>query len=182
MMQLAMSIAPGAEYYFSAGYDGVTKEQDDQMTTEEKARHSLYMLDEMANRIDRLVREGCKIIVDDLYFVVAPFFQDDPVSKTIKRAQDAGVTYFTAATNSSKYSYEGNYKPELFSPTVGIAEQISEDLANRYVHNFGTTENPIYYQKVSIDTAKPIALGWDEPWGKRQETKPECIRLRFQQD
>jgi hypothetical protein len=79
MAQLVHGIAPGARLLFASGSGGGQVG--------------------MAQAIDDLVAAGADVIVDDLSFPGAPYFQQGLISRSVMEARDAGIGYYTSATN-----------------------------------------------------------------------------------
>jgi hypothetical protein len=107
MLELAHDIAPGAELYFRTGY---------------------FTKFDFALGIKQLRDAGCKIIVDDMTYLDAFSLKDDVVARTVDTVVNQGVTYFSAAGNFDKQSYEkaGNF---IDATSIGFA--------GKKAHNFG---------------------------------------------
>ena len=83
-----------------------------------------------ANAIRRLVREaGSDVIVDDILIAFEPMFQDGPIAQAATEATRQGVSFFSAAGNSARMSYEAEFRPvdigggmaaHDFAPGVGV--------------------------------------------------------------
>jgi hypothetical protein len=106
MMQLAYSIAPGAQYYFATG------DEPGGATT----------IASFAAAVAALQAAGCNIIVDDLGVA-----QDEGYYQTgtaldvaITNAVNAGVSYFSAAGNDGTGFYEQGFAPlSVSTPGIG---------------------------------------------------------------
>ena len=168
MLQLVHSIAPGAELYFSTGYDinGVL----------EKDFPKEYLVNfqkQFAARIRELVDVyQCDILIDDLIMPLEPWFQDGPISQAIDYAVQQGTAYFAFAGNNSTFSYESN-----FQPVATPSELLSyEQFAGRPLrfHDFDPTEEVNIFQKItlpentSLTATAPFILQWDQPWGQNK--------------
>ena len=90
MMQIIHDVAPGAELYFRTGF---------------------FTANDFAVGIKQLRDAGCKIIVDDVTYITEPFLKDGVVAKTVDTVTGDGVSYFSAAGNFAKRSYEKNFNP-----------------------------------------------------------------------
>ncbi|MFM2135144.1 MAG: hypothetical protein RL021_544, partial [Bacteroidota bacterium] len=109
MLQIVHDVAPGAELAFRTGF---ISEGD------------------LATGIYELAGSGCKVIVDDVTFITAPFFQDGAVAKAVNNVTAAGVSYFTSAGNFGSKSYESSYS--AMSPPLGLTGT---------AHDFGGGDN-----------------------------------------
>ena len=81
MMQIIRDVAPGASQAFHGGFPGIAS---------------------MVNAIRDLAAAGSDIIVDDLGFAAAPFFQDGQIAQVADSVANEGVPYFSAAGNSDQ--------------------------------------------------------------------------------
>lgn len=90
MLQLIHDIAPGAELGFHTAFGG---------------------LGVFAQGIRDLANAGCTVIVDDVIFLVEPFFQDGPISLAVNDVvNNNDVAYFSSAGNSGQNSYEDEFR------------------------------------------------------------------------
>ena len=90
MMQLMHDVAPGANFSFYTGFQG---------------------LDDFANGVRRLAEAGADIIVDDVYDDTDPMFQDGLIAQAIDEVVADGVAYFSAAGNYGRNAYESAFNP-----------------------------------------------------------------------
>ncbi|WP_455169334.1 S8 family peptidase, partial [Aegicerativicinus sediminis] len=97
MMQIIHDVAPGAELFFRTGYISEGN---------------------FAAGIKELVEDyQCDIVVDDLTYLRAPFFQDGMVANAVDyTVATYGVQYFTSAGNFGEKSYEAIYSPNSSDP------------------------------------------------------------------
>ncbi len=76
-----------------------------------------------AEGIIKLAEAGCKVIVDDIIYFAEPMFQDGIVAQAVDYVvQNMGVSYFSAAGNNGRNSYEAAFKSSgrvLSDPFVG---------------------------------------------------------------
>ena len=134
MAELVHQVAPGAQIYFYTDQGSETS---------------------MANGIAQMVADGVKIIVDDVKLPDEPYFQvAGPVDTAILNAINAGVSYFSSATNYGNSYYQASFSK---SPTTlnNVPGQV-------YAQTFsdGTT-----YQSINLTGSKTtIVLGWDAPF------------------
>ena len=106
-MQIVHEVAPGAELYFRSGF---------------------FTNTDFAKGIKELKDAGCTIIVDDMTYMNEPFLKDGVVAKTVDTVVGQGVSYFSAAGNFNKQSYEkdGNF---VDASSIGFA--------GKKAHSFG---------------------------------------------
>lgn len=88
MMELIHDAAPAATLAFASAFNGEA---------------------EFAQNIIRLKNAGCDIIVDDVFYLDEPYFQNGIVAQAVNEVKAAGVHYFSAAGNYSNYSYEHSF-------------------------------------------------------------------------
>lgn len=137
MAEIVHDVAPGAELAFNTAEGGQAA---------------------FAQGIINLSNKGCKVITDDEIYFAEPFFQDGIIAQAVDKVKQKGVTYFSAAGNSSVRSYESPYRPskfEPFGPGVGTA------------HNFSAPGNtPRYFQPLYIPTGGTFiaSFQWDQPF------------------
>jgi len=90
MLQIVHDVAPGAALAFRTGF---------------------ISAGDFAEGIRELYEDSCQVIVDDVTFITEPFFQDGVVSKAVDFVKSKGVSYFSAAGNFGKKSYESFFLP-----------------------------------------------------------------------
>ncbi len=137
MAELIHDVAPGAELAYHTAFSGQAG---------------------FAQGIVKLADAGCKVIVDDVIYFAEPFFQDGIIAQAVDQVKERGVSYFSAAGNSGRASYESDYRPTGDNPidaTLGIA------------HNFAAYASPAtYFQPVFIPQGGQMILSfqWDNPF------------------
>ena len=136
MAELIHRIAPGATIEF---YSGEFQGQDG-----------------FAAGVSALVGAGADIIVDDLTLPDEPFFQDgSPVQAAIASAMAAGVDYFTAAGNSGRLYYQGNFTA-LSTTLPGFTQSMN---ANDFDGG-----NPLQAISLTANQSIDYLLQWDQPF------------------
>jgi len=134
MMQLIHDIAPGAKLLFHTAWEGPI---------------------DFAAGIQRLADAGADIIVDDIGYLTMPMFQEGPIAQSVNEVQARGVSYFSAAGNSGRRSYESQF--------FGKQVEGSRDFA----HDFGLAagKSSDFYQTIIIpkDSTISISFQWDNP-------------------
>ncbi len=139
MLEIVHDLAPGAELYFATGTDGQAQ---------------------LAANIEALCEAGADVIVDDIFYVREPAFQDGAVARGVNAAVEAGCVYFSMAGNGGNLNdgtsgvWEGDYVAgaafEAFGEQVGAA------------HDFGAG---VEQNRVEKDSPYSFVLQWADPWG-----------------
>lgn len=110
MAELVHDVAPGAAIAFNTAFRGQPG---------------------FANGILNLAKAGCNIIVDDIYYLDAPFFQDGIVAQAVDRVTQVNkVSYFSAAGNYARASYQNAFVPSG-RPAPGFT--LAEGIAHNYL-------------------------------------------------
>ncbi len=99
MLEIIHDIAPGAELAFADAGD--------------------FSQQGFANAINALRNAGCKIIVDDVFNLSEPVFQDGLANRAIDNFSAAGGIYFTIAGNFARQSYEAPFKNANLAGAAG---------------------------------------------------------------
>ena len=114
-----------------------------------------------AQGIINLAAAGCQVIVDDVIYLAEPFFQDGVIAQAVDQVVTAGATYFSAAGNQARSSYQAPYKnggtytnSTFYGTTTAYP-----------THDFGsgTVDN---LQRISIPSGGSLrlVLQWDQPF------------------
>ena len=133
MLQLIHDIAPGAKLLFHTAVESPV---------------------DFAQGVQALASAGADIIVDDIGWLAMPMFQEGPIAQAVTDIAEQGVTYFSAAGNNGRLSYEHSFSKTMTS---------SGDEA----HDFGLAAggDSDIYQKITVpaDVELTIVLQWDDP-------------------
>ena len=135
MCELIYDIAPGTTFAFNTAFKGEAA---------------------FAKGIRDLATNGCNIIVDDITYFLAPFFQDGIVAQAVNDvAANRNVSYFSAAGNDERHSYQSAFR--------GAGRQTLPGYGPAVPHNFS---NGDIYQHITIPAGgvAPIVLQWDNPF------------------
>lgn len=135
MMQLIHDIAPDAKLIF---YTAAVSSTD------------------FAQGIMQLAKAGAQIIVDDIRYLTMPMFQEGPIAQAVNEVTASGVSYFSAAGNYARMSYENDFFPG------------TEPLSNDSAHDFGRAaggDSSRFYQRITVPPGRSIriSLQWDDP-------------------
>lgn len=132
MAELIHDIAPEAEIYFYGAIDG-------------------YFI--LNDAITALTNAGCDIIVDDIGYAVSPVYQDGLVANTVNNVVDKGVTYFSAAGNFARNSFEGEFS------STAVTNEIGEVIDELFTYNNGETERLVL---IPAATSLRLSLLWED--------------------
>lgn len=125
MAELVHDIAPGAELYFYSAFNGFF---------------------DFADGIRALADAGCDVIVDDIGYFASPYFQDGAIAQAVDDVVAQGVVYLSSAGNSSRDSYEDEYK----------------ELGDTGLYDFGNGDTT---QSLVVEPGQNLYLWfqWDDP-------------------
>ena len=135
MAEEIYQVSPGAQLYFASGGNTLTS---------------------FASAVSALQAAGAQVIVDDLSFYAAPFFQvAGPADTAIQTAINDGVSYFSAAGNVGDASYQAAYAPQTV--TLANGKQATAEVFS----------NGSPYQTITllVGVTTTIALQWALPYG-----------------
>ena len=142
MLETIHDIAPGAELAFSEGFSS--------------SLAFMQSIDDLINICN------VDIIVDDVGFLLEPYFQDGVVAQKVEEAISKGVIFVSAAGNSADEHYQNLY----------VDEDSTDDELN--LHDFGLASQgssaismPILVGGTAFSPSNFIAviLQWNEPFG-----------------
>jgi len=135
MTEIIHDVAPGAQLAFHTANNGQA---------------------DFAQGIIQLADAGCDVITDDVIYFAEPYFQDGIIAQAVDEVKSRGVTYFSAAGNSSIRSYESVYRPTTVEP-LGPGNGTAHDFSAP-----GTT--PRYFQPIYIPPGGSIisSFQWDQ--------------------
>jgi uncharacterized repeat protein (TIGR01451 family) len=139
MLELVHDLAPGAALAFATAFQGEAN---------------------FAQQIRNLANPAignAKIIVDDVGYLTAPFFQDGIVAQAVNDVSaNNGVTYFSSAGNQARQSYE--------STNINFVA----DPGNQFgtVYDFDPSGNVDTRQLITIPNGGEFrpSLQWDDPF------------------
>ncbi|MDH5305218.1 MAG: FG-GAP-like repeat-containing protein [Gammaproteobacteria bacterium] len=162
MLQIIHDVAPGADLLFQSGIEGIAA---------------------YANAIANLAANGADIIVDDLLIINEPMFQDGIVAQAVDAAVAGGTTYFTAAGNSGRQSYEAPFVDsgeifciEFFEP-FDDCDPIFERVGRMHDFDPGPGVDNYLNITVPVNGVMTIAMQWDQPYGGPGPTTDHDIVL-----
>jgi hypothetical protein len=134
MMQLIHDVAPGSSQAFHTANGGQAA---------------------FANGIiDLYLLAGSDIIVDDIIYFAEPMFQDGIVAQAVDKVKGNGVSYFSAAGNYGRDSYEAAYVDS------GVA-----GLSGGNLHDFDPGPGVDFLQNYTLGSGTTIFIfQWDQPF------------------
>ncbi|MDT8439184.1 MAG: S8 family serine peptidase [Wenzhouxiangellaceae bacterium] len=130
MMQIIHDLAPGANQAFRTAFDGAA---------------------DFANGIRELADAGADIIVDDVGYLTQPMFQNGVIAQAVNEVAAQGVSYFSAAGNSGRNSYENAFKPSAAFGTNGERHAFAEGVTSQRI-------------EVGAGATLLLTLQWDQPY------------------
>jgi subtilisin family serine protease len=136
MLEIVHDLAPGAQLYFATAANGIAS---------------------FANNIRVLANAGCRVIVDDVFYLTESPFQDDVIARAVNTVTSQGVLYFSSAGNlgnlssSTSGAWEGSYKG-ITSVVQGYSS----------VHDFGGGD---WSNRIIKGTPQCYTLFWSDPLG-----------------
>lgn len=137
MLEIVFDLAPGADLHFATALGG-------------QAQFAQNILD--------LATAGADVIVDDIFYLAEPPFQDGVVAEAVEAVTAMGVNYFSAAGNSGNLNdgtagvWEGDFLPIAPPPVVGPFT----------AHDFGGGTN---FDTITADPPSLITLQWSDAAG-----------------
>ncbi|MDA0657440.1 MAG: GEVED domain-containing protein [Planctomycetota bacterium] len=139
MAEIVHDIAPGASILFATAFLGQIS---------------------FANNIIALVQAGADVIVDDVRYFNAPFFQDGIVAQAAQFAVASGVSFFSAAGNSADEAVDGNFLKS------GVKDPDDAGNLHAFRRKRNADDEPDTLQKITVPDGgvAQIILQWDSPF------------------
>ena len=112
----------------------------------------------LAQGIVDLANAGAKVITDDIIYFAEPMFQDGIVAQAVDQVKARGVSYFSAAQNDGRRSYESPFRPSGFGFDFG--GQFRE------FHDFDPGPGIDTCQQITVPVGEGLSLifQWDQPF------------------
>jgi len=112
----------------------------------------------LAQGIVDLANAGAKVITDDIIYFAEPMFQDGIVAQAVDQVKARGVSYFSAAQNDGRRSYESPFRPSGFGFNFG--GQFRE------THDFDPGPGIDDCQQITVPVGEGLSLifQWDQPF------------------
>ena len=111
-----------------------------------------------AQGIVDLADAGAKVITDDIIYFAEPMFQDGIIAQAVDQVKARGVSYFSAARNDGRRSYESPFRPSGFGFNFG--GQFRE------AHDFDPGPGIDICQQITVPVGEGLSLifQWDQPF------------------
>lgn len=152
MLQIIHDLAPGASLLFHTALNNEVR---------------------FASGIGDLVAAGAHIIVDDLAYPSEPMFMDGIIAQAVNNASAAGVSYFSAAGNAARRSWEGGFEDsgEVLCIEIipdGICDPIFELVGPMHDFDPGPGVDTVQQISIPVNDSVLIGLQWEDPFGNVQ--------------
>jgi hypothetical protein len=120
-----------------------------------------------AANIGALVAAGADVVIDDIVYFDEPYFQDGVIAQAVDDATAAGASYFAAAYNFGRQSYESPFRAGAALaagafPSVGVAPAFRGGVPHDFDPGVGVDTR----QQFTLQNGEAIHLGlqWDDPF------------------
>jgi len=155
MAQLIHDVAPGATLWFDSAFLGQAN---------------------FAQSIVDIADAGADIIVDDFIYFAEPFFADGVIAQAIDAVVADGVTYFSAAGNNARNSYEAAFRPVAVSPQAVSTDPsfIIGAGSGSTFHDFDPGPGVDLTQNYRLGVGEDLTLSfqWDQPYASTGAASP----------
>jgi hypothetical protein len=146
MMEVITDIAPGVRHAFATAHWGQAN---------------------FAKNILALAGVGADIINDDITYLFEPFYQDGVIAQAVDLVKARGVSYFSAAGNDGRQSYETPFRPSGEFVDEGHGRSELHDFVgagSRYLHDVHPADRKLRAVGVSVGSTllfgqRPARLG-----------------------
>jgi len=153
MAQIVHDLAPGADLEFASAFNGEISFADNIRDLAEGA-------------------PGADVIVDDVFYLGEPFFQDGPIAVAVREVVEDGATYFSAAGNNNLIDEEGHdiasWETPGYRDAGSCPPAIQAIPGAKAFHcldfNPGSAVDRTFGIKVKPGATLALDLQWDEPW------------------
>ena len=137
MMEIIHDVAPGASQAFHTAFEGQAS---------------------FAQGIIDLANAGAKVITDDILYFAEPMFQDGIIAQAVNQVKARGISYFSAAGNDGRQSYE--------SPFRGSGQFRDLGAGPEELHDFDPGLGVDTCQQITIPVGGTLGqiFQWDEPF------------------
>jgi hypothetical protein len=137
ILQVVHDVAPGASLSFASAFNGQAS---------------------FASNIVALAVSGAKVVIDVVVYFAEPMFQDGIIAR---------VTYFSAAGNQARQSYQSVFRPGDFFPDGAFPSVFgAPSFLGGTAHNFDSTGGKNHFQSMTIPGSATVrfSLQWDSPF------------------
>ena len=147
MLQIVHDVAPGAPLAFATASVGGQPG--------------------FANNIRRLrSQSSCKIITDDVFYFVEPFFQDGVIAQAVDEVVDAGIPYFTLAGNNARNAYQSAFRNSGIDLVGTGPGKIPSSVTTTFIaHDFDPGPGIDTLQTITFPSGStPFTFQWADPF------------------
>ena len=137
MMEIIHDVAPGSPLAFHTAFEGQAS---------------------FAQGILELAEAGAKVINDDIIYLAEPMFQDGVIAQAVDQVKARGVSYFSAAGNYGRTSYEAPFRPSGQFVDIGLGPEEAHDF------DPGPGVDTCLEITVPIGHLMRLVLQWDQPF------------------
>lgn len=152
MAQLIHDLAPAAQLSFHTAFNGIAN---------------------FAQGIRDLANAGATVIVDDVFNLREPFFQDGPIAQAVDEVVGNGIPYFSSAGNSARQSYQSafiNSGVTFNSGQIPLSVQAGNSNPGTFfggtAHDFDPGAGVDVFQRITIKNNARffISFQWNDPF------------------
>ncbi len=111
-----------------------------------------------AQGIVDLANAGARVITDDVIYFAEPMFQDGIVAQAVDQVKARGISYFSAAGNEGRRSYE--------SPFRGSGQFMGPGAGREELHDFDAGPGVDTCQRITLPAGQSVTVDfqWDQPF------------------
>ncbi|MGH8569209.1 MAG: S8 family peptidase, partial [Gammaproteobacteria bacterium] len=111
-----------------------------------------------AQGIVALADAGAQVITDDIIYFGEPMFQDGIVAQAVDQVKARGISYFSAAQNDGRKSYESSFRSSGLFVDLGAGPE--------EFHDFDPGPGIDVCQRITLPVAQRLAVvfQWDQPF------------------
>jgi Subtilase family len=158
MAQIVHDLSPGTSLSFASAFNGEISFANN--------------IEALAEGDPDVVGDGAKVIVDDVFYLEEPFFQEGPIAVAVNNVVEAGVAYFSAAGNNNLIDGEGrdiaSWEAPSFRDAGGCPQEVQQFPGANGTHcmdfNPGSGVDRTFGLRVPPGTLLTLDLQWSEPW------------------
>jgi hypothetical protein len=147
MGQIVYDVAPGAAQRYWSAFNGEL---------------------DFAEGIQELANAGSNVIVDDVIYFAEPMFSDGPIAQAVDIVTKQGATYFSAAGNDARQSYEDVFRGVNVLTNAGKNVNSAGKATIRRFHDFDpgpgvSILQPVFIQGDGAAGLTVVSFQWDQP-------------------
>jgi hypothetical protein len=143
MMQLIHDVAPGANLAFHTAFNG--------------------QADFASGIVELATVAGADVIVDDVIYLQEPMFQEGIVAQAVDQVKATGTSYFSAAGNAARQSYESAFNGS--GEIIEIRDASGNVITSGEAHDFDPGPGVDILQSITVPLFSGVAISfqWNEP-------------------